>query len=99
MLQHPMILKFLVLLVTRLMLLAGAILAWRSASARVRVSLIAGTIALVLSGTAAWMLVTSRGSIGSIPRIWPITQVLEVGGWICFSAGFLGLALKQLRSS
>ena len=98
MLQHPMILKLLVLLVTRLMLLAGVLLAWGKASTLVRLGLIVGTVALTLSGAAACLLVTSTGSLASIPCIWTLTQVLEVGGWIFFSAGFVGLALTQHKT-
>ncbi len=90
-----MTIKFLTLLITRVVLLTGAILVWKKTSIPVGICLLLSSVAIVVSGIVTLSVVTVIGPIRLIPGIWPIAQVLEFGGWIFFSLGFLGLAIKQ----
>ena len=97
--NDPVTPKILTLLVTRLLLLAGAILAWNRTSVPVRLLLVLGSASLVLSGTIALCAISPAISVPTIPGIMTIAEVAEVGGWVSFSVGFLAIILaKRMKS-
>jgi hypothetical protein len=97
--ENPIGAKITTLLVTRLLLFAGAVILQRKAAGAVSVGLIAGTSALVVSSVATFGLIYGVGPFRSMPNINPILQTLEIGGWLCFSVSFLILTLMKRRES
>ena len=93
MFENPMAAKLTTLLATRILLLVGAGVLQRKASGPTSVGLLIGSAALVLSCLATFAIILGVGPFRALPNITPFVQTVEVGGWICFSASFLALAI------
>jgi len=93
-----MLIKFVALLVARLILLIGAILVPKEISIWIRLCLLIGGTATVLSGLAALFILTPTDFFRSLPSFWIIANILEVGGWALFSIGFLALIMKLRKN-
>jgi len=98
MFQNPMAAKITTLLATRLLLLVGAGLLQRKAPGMTSAGLLIGSAALALSCLATFSIILGIGAFRALPNITPLIQTLEVGGWICFSASFLALAIARRKA-
>ena len=95
--DDPFAAKMLALLVTRVMLLAGAVLVWRRAFIVFRFGMVVGAAMLVASG--AYVAGLCLRVIPGASWFSEISHIVDVGGWVCFAIGFLGFALtKRMKS-
>ena len=98
MFENPMAAKITTLLATRLLLLVGAGVLQRKASGLTTVGLLIGSVALVFSSLATFSIILGVGPFRALPNLTHLVQTLEVGGWICFSASFLALAIARRKA-
>ena len=98
-LDNPIVNKIVILTITRVVLLTGALLLRPRCHVAASSLMLIGTVSLVLTGFLGVGIATGAQVLTPFSSAVPIASTLEIGGWIAFATGFAAFAATNRKAA